>query len=507
MEQDIFSKQWWKLALQLDENVNDSNIFNDFLHFAIDDLGITNQCTINFTTDKSITKTYGHYEPSTNTIVIYVKGRGTGDILRTLAHELVHRKQEELDLIEPNSGETGSPIENEANAYAGVLLRKFGEKNPMIYESLILEGNQIFFPSEKFSIDNRINVSKKWNLPEKYNEQLIQNICLNVEKNQDEYIEMAKEILTLNPELLNIRATTGLNLYDIIMGDVSRFNFDDIKFFIEDWKFDTKEGNIIRKNLRDLEKKYSIEFQWIPSPKTLSTIINHLDKLKEGMYGSYLFGDKESGVKIGWYDSEKEEDTPVEKALFDLLKRYADSEETTYSQINLDPYINTLRKLKKQYPQIVEPGISNGTYIYRGTYITQEQFNSLKDKVTSTFKQGLIVADQEYKSKRQISSWSTYYYNAATFAQSTASRKKGVPIVIRTKAENAELFFNSFFMDKISGQYEHEVLNATNPIKADIMIIIDDKDEFENIEDDYLHTKMVYKEGVFTMDWWKQTLK
>jgi hypothetical protein len=57
------------------------------------------------------------------------------DILRTLAHELVHRKQEEDGRLDIKSGETGSPIEDEANATAGVLLRNFGKINNSIYES------------------------------------------------------------------------------------------------------------------------------------------------------------------------------------------------------------------------------------------------------------------------------------------------------------------------------------------------------------------------------------
>jgi len=50
------------------------------------------------------------------------------DVMRTLAHELVHWKQlvsgDELD------GSDGSSIENEANALAGVIMRKFGKMYP-----------------------------------------------------------------------------------------------------------------------------------------------------------------------------------------------------------------------------------------------------------------------------------------------------------------------------------------------------------------------------------------
>jgi hypothetical protein len=44
-------------------------------------------------------------------------------------------------------------------------------------------------------------------------------------------------------------------------------------------------------------------------------------------------------------------------------------------------------------------------------------------------------------------------------------------------------------MDKLSDQFEDEVINAANPIKVDIMLIKNYKDEFEDIESEYLSTK------------------
>jgi len=54
--------------------------------------------------------------------------------LRTLAHELVHRKQQLEDRLYVGAGDDGSDIENEANAEAGVIMRKFGKANPIIFE-------------------------------------------------------------------------------------------------------------------------------------------------------------------------------------------------------------------------------------------------------------------------------------------------------------------------------------------------------------------------------------
>jgi hypothetical protein len=72
-------------------------------------------------------------------IYVAIEGRLTADILRTLAHEMVHRKQDELGLVkdEIKDGATGSPIENQAHAVAGILMRNYGKINKQIYNESI----------------------------------------------------------------------------------------------------------------------------------------------------------------------------------------------------------------------------------------------------------------------------------------------------------------------------------------------------------------------------------
>ena len=56
---------------------------------------------------------------------------------------MVHRKQDELGLVkdEVKDGADGSPIENQAHAVAGILMREYGRINKQIYtEGLLLEG-------------------------------------------------------------------------------------------------------------------------------------------------------------------------------------------------------------------------------------------------------------------------------------------------------------------------------------------------------------------------------
>lgn len=79
-------------------------------------------------------KSFGKYTPQDSDLRVVAANRNLADVLRTLAHELVHRKQEKEGKLDANSNETGSEVENEANALAGVLMRNFGMQNPIIFE-------------------------------------------------------------------------------------------------------------------------------------------------------------------------------------------------------------------------------------------------------------------------------------------------------------------------------------------------------------------------------------
>jgi hypothetical protein len=98
----------------------------EFALWAIKLLEIQQAPRIKLVSDSG-TSALGYFDPETQDIVVTVKDRHQMDIMRTLAHELVHRKQNEAREL---NGETGSPDENEANALAGVLLRWWGRKNP-----------------------------------------------------------------------------------------------------------------------------------------------------------------------------------------------------------------------------------------------------------------------------------------------------------------------------------------------------------------------------------------
>jgi cytidyltransferase-like protein len=119
-------------------NESQTATIGEFIKYACKNLDIQNpprNLTLSYDTNQvKDRRSFGYFDPNDHKIWVYVKNRNMADILRTLAHELVHHKQNLDGRINYESGETGSDIENEANAKAGVLLRDFGKKNNEIYQ-------------------------------------------------------------------------------------------------------------------------------------------------------------------------------------------------------------------------------------------------------------------------------------------------------------------------------------------------------------------------------------
>jgi hypothetical protein len=128
------------LANLLKENISESkqNSINHFVEFATKRLKLKEQPKINLIGGREFAEvktSLGGFDPVTKEIFVATEGRLTADILRTLAHEMVHRKQDELGLVRNpmKDGADGSPIENQAHAVAGILMREYGRVNKQIY--------------------------------------------------------------------------------------------------------------------------------------------------------------------------------------------------------------------------------------------------------------------------------------------------------------------------------------------------------------------------------------
>jgi Zn-dependent peptidase ImmA (M78 family) len=77
----------------------------------------------------------GGYLPSEKKVICAVRNRAIADVMRTLAHELTHHRQNELGMIGPEDSDN-QKLEDQANVYAGRLVRWFGRENREIYADL-----------------------------------------------------------------------------------------------------------------------------------------------------------------------------------------------------------------------------------------------------------------------------------------------------------------------------------------------------------------------------------
>ena len=112
-------------------------ILLDFIRFAAKDLELNSLPKFDFVFDSAESmerRSFGGYQPGNEHITITVTNRHIMDVCRTLAHELVHYKQDlDNELEDDEAGSTGSPQENDANARAAVIMRNFGKSFPDMF--------------------------------------------------------------------------------------------------------------------------------------------------------------------------------------------------------------------------------------------------------------------------------------------------------------------------------------------------------------------------------------
>lgn len=112
------------------------SIIDDFIIFGKDELELDDEFKINLTSKNDGLETLGNYDIDKKKINVLTKNRAIPDIIRSIAHEMVHHKQNSEGELSGNQeeGKDGSEWENEANAKAGEMVRKFGRENPEIYD-------------------------------------------------------------------------------------------------------------------------------------------------------------------------------------------------------------------------------------------------------------------------------------------------------------------------------------------------------------------------------------
>lgn len=108
-----------------------------FVKFVKQELGLKKSPTIKLLNGRGDLKTTAHYNYSNPEKVIKVnaKNRHMVDVMRSIAHEMVHHKQwEDGKLNGPKPPNIGGEIEDEANAKAGQFIKMFANQDSTIYD-------------------------------------------------------------------------------------------------------------------------------------------------------------------------------------------------------------------------------------------------------------------------------------------------------------------------------------------------------------------------------------
>ena len=111
-----------------------------FLKFINDELNLNQPFKVKLAQNRDEDlRTYAYYNKVNGDIKVYCKQRGLADVLRSIAHELIHHQQNQNGKLQGPTQDVGGEIEDEANSVAGQLVKKFGYENPelAIYEKTL----------------------------------------------------------------------------------------------------------------------------------------------------------------------------------------------------------------------------------------------------------------------------------------------------------------------------------------------------------------------------------
>jgi hypothetical protein len=144
-------------------------------------------------------------------------------------------------------------------------------------------------PAEDLDREIGTRLAKIYTYPSGYSEDYIEKTITDVKPkdtkfNDPTYQENLDDayrylVQTNRTTLGGIKADTPQKKWDVIYGVISHINPNDIKFYIETWtNGDTPEGKPYFDTIMNLEKKFDVPINWIPSPNNLYTIIDALDK-------------------------------------------------------------------------------------------------------------------------------------------------------------------------------------------------------------------------------------
>jgi hypothetical protein len=138
----LISADTINIIMHIKDIVNESTLsdhedeLRDFVKWTCDKLKIKKMPRLEFQDSKESgdQKKTAHFDMEDGMIWIYTGNRNLADIMRSVAHELTHYKQDEKGQVSPDQSYPGSPIEQQADAVAGYLMKLYMDKEPGVLE-------------------------------------------------------------------------------------------------------------------------------------------------------------------------------------------------------------------------------------------------------------------------------------------------------------------------------------------------------------------------------------
>jgi len=174
-----------KINNELEHITDRTGLLQDFIVFTCKDLQCM-PCDVDIVNgrDEAGLKTTAQYDPNSQYITVNGKNRHFGDVLRSIAHELVHHKQNVNGELEAVVQDVGGDIEDEANARAGAMLKSFAYN---VGPERIYEGRSLISEKEE-------SASKKL---ESQLSTFLKNIKADVSSSEDEDEEEESDSLSV----------------------------------------------------------------------------------------------------------------------------------------------------------------------------------------------------------------------------------------------------------------------------------------------------------------------
>ena len=261
-----------------------------------------------FETDYRMEQTY-HY------FIEYKDTRFIGDILYRFYNKMVEKQFDGLIFLERTHWDGGFFGENSKKYESGELkynYKRWVEK-PKVFAALesnqikLADGSNITFDGENPDIrfddggmTNRPNkqsaveldekygtsISKTdWKFPDNYTLEEVQNKIIYpavYRRNFKDELRLEEYISKLNKSHFNyprFNSLTDDDLYYILNGMVSGYNYDDIVYFIKDWDYKNPADQNTQNTINDELIKLGVDksyLQWIISPKTFKKLKEQL---------------------------------------------------------------------------------------------------------------------------------------------------------------------------------------------------------------------------------------